>query len=303
MRVAAIDIGTNTCLLLIAESVTNNGMRVLADEHSIVRLGENVDKTRNISDTAYARLVASLQQYAVIAKDYNVSRIHAVGTSAMRDALNSGQIISQLESTFGYRIEIISGAREAGFTYAGAMYGFATSSEDTAVIDIGGGSTEIAFGSHSIYRQGKSFDVGAVRLTERGISKSTLHDTQRMLASLFTNIEEFLDAKPKKLVAVAGTPTTLAAMRNKLLQFDKSKVHGEVLSINEIESLLDEMLTISADDLIKAYPAIHLGRADILPAGTAILIEAMKALRVNEVTVSANGLRYGVALEMLFPIE
>jgi exopolyphosphatase/guanosine-5'-triphosphate,3'-diphosphate pyrophosphatase len=303
LKVAAIDIGTNTCLMLIAEFDPNDGVKILADEHAIVRLGENVDKTRNISDEAYQRLAATLRRYAVIIQHFKVNRIEAVGTSALRDAINRDYIIAKLEREFGLRVEIISGTREAGLTYRGAMYGFDTTPEETAVIDIGGGSTEIAFGSLGVYGWGRSFDVGAVRLTERGITKSSLPDIQQMLAELFTGANETDWAHQTKLVAVAGTPTTLAAMRNKLSAFDRSKVHGEVLMRSEIESLLDEMLTVTTDELIVRYPAVPRGRADILPAGTVILIEAMKSLKMDEVTVSANGLRYGAALEMLFPLH
>lgn len=302
LRVAAIDIGTNTCLMLIAEFDPNYGVKFLADEHAIVRLGENVDKTRNISDEAYQRLAATLRRYAAIIQYFKVNRIEGVGTSALRDAINRDYIVAKLEREFGLRVEIISGEREAGLTYRGAMYGFETTPEKTAVIDIGGGSTEIAFGSLGVYGWGRSFDVGAVRLTERGITKSSLPEVQQMLAEVF-KADETDRAHLTKVVAVAGTPTTLAAMRNRLPVFDRSKVHGEVLKLSEIESLLDEMLTVTTDELIARYPAVPRGRADILPAGTVILIEAMKSLKMNEVTVSANGLRYGAALEMLFPLH
>jgi exopolyphosphatase / guanosine-5'-triphosphate,3'-diphosphate pyrophosphatase len=151
LRVAAIDIGTNACLMLIAEYDPNYGTKILADEHSIVRLGENVDKTRMITDEAYARLAATLRRYALIIQHFKVNRIEAVGTSALRDALNKDYIVAKLEREFGLRVDIISGEYEAKLTYRGAMFDFEVTDEATAVIDIGGGSTEIAFGSHSVY--------------------------------------------------------------------------------------------------------------------------------------------------------
>jgi len=289
--------------MLIAEYDPNYGTKILADEHSIVRLGENVDKTRMITDEAYARLAATLRRYALIIQHFKVNRIEAVGTSALRDALNKDYIVAKLEREFGLRVDIISGEYEAKLTYRGAMFDFEVTDEATAVIDIGGGSTEIAFGSHSVYGWGRSFDVGAVRLTEQGITKNTLPDRQAMLAELFKNADDTGWAQPTRLVAVAGTPTTLAAMKNKLTEFDRANVHGEVLSLQEVEALLDEMLTISTDELITKYPAVPRGRADILPAGTVILLEAMKALKMDTVTVSANGLRYGILNAVLFPLH
>ncbi|HEY6171171.1 MAG TPA: Ppx/GppA family phosphatase, partial [Candidatus Kapabacteria bacterium] len=149
LRVAAIDIGTNTCLMLIGELDPNKGMTILADEHAIVRLGENVDKSRKITDEAYARLSSTLTKYRSIIDELQVTDIAACGTSALRDALNRDEILARVKNDFDINISIIEGSREAELTYLGATFDLPPADGLTAVIDIGGGSTEIAFGKNT----------------------------------------------------------------------------------------------------------------------------------------------------------
>jgi exopolyphosphatase/guanosine-5'-triphosphate,3'-diphosphate pyrophosphatase len=294
MKVAALDIGTNTALMLVAER-DQNSFHVLRDEHSIARLGEGVDKTRMINEAAYERLRNILHRYREIVNQLDVEKIAAIGTSAMRDAQNREDIIHRVHKEFGIGIDVISGEEESALTYLGATFELPKTEGITAVIDIGGGSTEIAFGGNNGYLSGNSVNIGAVRLREQGVHKTNRKEREGSIRKLFE--ETFTDIpSSSRLVAVAGTPTALAAMKLGLEKFDADAINGLPISLSEIESLIDFLFSHSAEELTKEYPAIHSGRADILPAGALILSEAMKFLRMDTVRVSTRGIRYGVAL-------
>lgn len=292
LRIAAIDIGTNTCLMLIAEQDAVGEFTVIRDEHAIVRLGENLDKTRKISDEAYTRLSSTLIKYKSIINELQITDIAACGTSAFRDALNRDEILVRVKNDFDINISIIEGNREAELTYLGATFDLPPIEGLTAVIDIGGGSTEIAFGNNTEFTFGRSSDVGAVRLTEQGLNDT--NSIQSLLQTTFSDIET-----PARVIAVAGTPTTLAAMRLGLLEFDRERVNHCKLTLEEVKGYLDILTSQTQQTILEIYPVIPSGRVDILPSGTAILFEVMKFLKVENVSVSTGGLRYGIALDAL----
>jgi exopolyphosphatase/guanosine-5'-triphosphate,3'-diphosphate pyrophosphatase len=290
MTVAAIDAGTNTVLMLIARS-DNGSLSILEDSHSIVRLGEGLEKNGYINEDAYHRLYETMKSYRSLIDKYHCGIITAKGTSALRSAANAADIIERIRSAFDITIEPITGSEEARLTYLGAAYDL-KSDLPAAVIDIGGGSTEIGFGLGSNYISGISLDIGAVRMKERGMSDETVEAIRSSLSIV----------QPRSiqtLIAVAGTPTSLAAITLGLEKFEKDRVNGTVLTAEQIESLLNRLSRLSAIEIQEHYPVIPQGRADILPFGTLILLEAMNHLQINTVTVSTRGLRYGIAFDAL----
>ena len=298
MRVAVIDIGTNTVLMLIAE-ISGQPPVILRDEHSIARLGEGVDKTHQISETAYARFAEIMRRYKALIDEYHVDRVIAFATSAMRDAENREEIIQRTKDEFGIEIELLSGNDEARWSFQGALFGIppAEIKGIVATIDIGGGSTEISVGENGRYLQGFSINIGAVRIKERFLSSPI--DAEQIA-------REYIDAElqiiksiylfPKKLIAVAGTPTSLAAIKHRLDHFDTSAVDGTVINSNELEIMIRLMFSISAQELVRRYPAVSPARADILPAGALILDEVLEVMKIDEVHVSTKGVRYGILL-------
>jgi exopolyphosphatase / guanosine-5'-triphosphate,3'-diphosphate pyrophosphatase len=304
MRIAALDIGTNTALLLIAEA-DGQSFRVLRDDHAIARLGEGVDRDRVIIEAAYLRLRDILKRHAATIESLNVDTIAAVGTSVFRDAKNSDEIVQRTKSDTGIEIEILSGEDEARWGCIGAIFGM-TDVQNAAVIDIGGGSTEISIVKEGDFAGGESIDIGAVRLTERcfktnPIMPEAADDARRIIReSLNRSTESSKILKSIKnissLIAVAGTPTTLAAMHLGLDVFDALKVQNYVLQKDDIDQLLSMLLKTDTATLLHNFPAINKARADILPAGTLILYEAMEYLGVDSIRVSTRGLRYGIAL-------
>jgi exopolyphosphatase/guanosine-5'-triphosphate,3'-diphosphate pyrophosphatase len=306
MRIATIDIGTNTVLMLIAE--VEDGMpTILRDEHSIARLGEGVDKTRRISDVAYSRFAEIMNRYSALLKEYSVDRVAAFATSAMRDAENRAEIIERVKTEFAVDIEILSGDEEAKWSFEGAVFGITAIPGDVATIDIGGGSTEISFGSiernGGVWSSGKSIDIGAVRIKERFLSAQPQVDEARAYIRQQLSQLVLPEANPHALIAVAGTPTSLAAMKYKLVTFDAKRVDGAVIRKFEIEALTEEILSIDAEELVKRYPAVSPSRADILPAGALILEEALLALGLDSIRVSTQGVRYGILLRELRRIQ
>jgi exopolyphosphatase/guanosine-5'-triphosphate,3'-diphosphate pyrophosphatase len=319
MRIAALDIGTNTVLLLIAD-VDGEEFRVVRDVHAIARLGEGVDRTHRISEAAYQRLITILRAHQKTIAEFRCEHIIAAATSAMRDADNREDIIRRTKEDTGIDITILSGEDEARLTYRGAIYGMTTPQRmiDHAlpppslgggfcVVDIGGGSTEISVGSGDAFERGISLDIGAVRLTERYFEKHPI--TREAVEAARSVIRNGLNHPPAPsysaslhrrgslLIAVAGTPTTLAAMHQELPAFDAAKVHGYVLHRQAIQEMLDILFSVSTEELLQRFPAVNKSRADILPAGTLILAEVMDHLGAEQITVSTQGLRYGIISE------
>jgi exopolyphosphatase / guanosine-5'-triphosphate,3'-diphosphate pyrophosphatase len=306
MRVAALDIGTNTVLLLIAD-VDGKSFRVVRDDHAIARLGDGVDRTHRINEAAYERFISILREHQKTIAEFKCDRIIACATSAMRDAENRDEIIERTKRDTGINIEILSGDDEARLTYRGAVA--QTSPRPSpwkgegivAVVDIGGGSTEISVGNGDMFESGASIDIGALRLTERYFSSNPIaveakETARKLVRKSLKNIT--LQIHPSTLlIAVAGTPTTLAAMHQGLSAFDAASVQGYVLRRQAIEEMLEILFTVSTATLLKRFPSVNKSRADILPAGTLILAEVMDHLGVEHITVSTQGLRYGLALQ------
>ncbi len=296
-KYAAIDIGTNTLLMLIAEQSADGEMKVVIDEQYIARLGEGVDSTKIINDDAILRASEILKKYRQIIKEYKVDEIRIVGTSCLRDAKNSEYVISRLQEVIGCNIEIIPGIVEAELSFLGAI----EDNEPSIVIDIGGGSTEIIYGREEQLIERNSLDVGAVRITERIFKdhppkiESIEKAKKFLIEELKTNINKKYSGK---YYAVAGTPTTVAAVAKNLKVYDDKEVNGYELSLREMEDVFNRFINMSVEDIINKLH-IHPKRADVITAGTLILITIMKYFNISSVTVSSHGLRYGVMKSLL----
>lgn len=296
MRVAAIDIGTNSFLCTIAEK-SKDGFRILSDEVEIVRLGQGLaNNTKKVlHPDALARAKDTLSRFADKINLLNVEKTLAIATSAARDAENKQDLMAIAEA-YKIPLRIISGEEEARLTFQGAMMDH--DANTSLVIDIGGGSTEFLFLENEELI-GRSLDIGGVRLTEMFFTSDVPTNDE------IKNLKEFiknqlktlvLPLSPKNWVAVAGTPTTLASMYLGLKDFDESKLQNLKLSINDIKSLLQKMMV----PLEKRKTLIGLNpkRADIIIAATHVLVESMSFFNKSEIIVSTKGIRFGVLKEL-----
>lgn len=306
MRIATIDIGTNTVLLLVAEEGPDGELVAVEEHATITRLGENVDRTRTLGEEAIARTTTCLSSYAEIVKRLGASRVAVVGTSAMRDAKGGERIRDHVNASFGVDARVISGDEEARLTFAGALSGlpYTFSSGEIAVFDIGGGSTEIVRGTLGQAKSAArvafahSFDVGSVRMTERHVKSdpptsaerdAITRDVMSTLASLSPL------ASGQVPVAIAGTMTTLAAVSLKMATYDGARVHGHRMPTSELRRVVEEL---SALPLSKRQQVAGLEpkRADVIVAGGLVALAVLEKLEADSVVISDRGVRWGLAV-------
>jgi exopolyphosphatase / guanosine-5'-triphosphate,3'-diphosphate pyrophosphatase len=297
-RVGAIDIGTNTVLLLVAEGPRRSPIAVV-ERATITRLGQGVDKTRRLSAEGIARTVACLGVYANLLREYGADQVLAVCTSAARDAENGSEFLDLAEEALGAAPRIVDGDEEARLVFQGALTGLALDGSVT-VFDIGGGSTEIIRGSCSVERtaleRSVSMNIGSVRLTERHVrgDPPTAAELVAITGDIEANLSPSLLTEPGTLVGVAGTMTTLAAIDKSLDTYDPAIVHGAVLEQSAIERMLDRLCRMSLDQR-RQVRGLEPARADVIVAGTLIALRLMERARADRVVVSDRGVRWGLA--------
>lgn len=312
-RVAAIDIGTNSVLLLIAEPGDDGSLRRVLDLATITRIGQGVDRTGELATEAIARTLGCIDRYASAIREHDVRRVAAVGTSALRDARGSDDFVAAFEARVGVRPEIISGEREATLTFDGALTGLALTeaNERVAVFDVGGGSTEIIVGRPIADAEGAqiehvvSLNVGAVRMTERHIRSDP--PTSSELEAIRIDVRAALDDAPHitgaslagiPLVGVAGTVTTVGAVVAGLEAYEPDVVHGATLGRSELTQTIGRLAAL---DLAarREVPGLDPGRADVIVAGALVVDEVRARARADALTISDRGVRYGLARELL----
>jgi len=300
MRLSSIDIGTNTILMLIADVQPNGETHVVRDEHFIARLGKGVDEHRRILPETFDRVLQCLSRYKQIHEEAHSERILACGTSALRDAANREEFIEFINSRLGFGITVLSGDKEAELTYLGSVSEFLQEGiqQSFAVIDIGGGSTELTCGISGRVTSQRSLDVGSVRLTERFLKSSPPDESALKEAAKY--IRDHAKGFPvleerTRCIGVAGTLTTLAAIDLQLHVYDRMHVSGHVLGLDVIERIFNRLKDKRLEE-IKAIPQILPLRADIILAGILILCEVMQQIAVDRITASDRGLRYGILM-------
>lgn len=302
MRLTTIDIGTNTILMLVADISTDGRISPLHDAQVIARLGKGVDANRRITPETFRRVLGCLRDYKQISEAFHSQKILAGGTSALRDASNRKEFIDTVRQELGLEISILSGEEEADLTYQGAVSEFLDpdSDQSLAVLDIGGGSTELTIGKGTKVLQMSSLDLGSVRLTERTplLNPPSAPALAQAIGEIRNWISKFPQLSPHtRLIGVAGTVTTLAAIDLGLEKYDPLRVSGHFLSLNAIERISKLLNTCSISQMEKDFPQVQPGRSDIIVAGVLILIESLRRFGVEGITVSDRGLRYGMALK------
>lgn len=306
MRVAAIDIGTVTSRLLVAD-VDASGTRQVARQSAITNLGEGVDASGELLPEAIDRTVAQVAEYRKVIDACAVDRVVALATSASRDARNSGVFVSRLREV-GVELSVIPGEREAALSFLGASNDFRN--EDLLFADIGGGSTEMVFGRANgsagdlvpdvAVRASHSFNIGCRRMTERFLAGDPPTKGELTAASAWAHetLAPFFETRNScdRLVAVAGTPTSVVAVRDALVPYDSSKVHGARVTRAEFDEVAKRMWELPLAERMKVA-GIQPKRAGIFPAGLVILGAVMDLANLDGFTVSESDILIGIVLD------
>ncbi|MEU2722009.1 Ppx/GppA phosphatase family protein [Streptomyces smyrnaeus] len=319
-RVAAIDCGTNSIRLLVAdltvsESASGAGEAValtdLDRRMEIVRLGQGVDRTGRLAPEALERTFAACRRYAEVIASFGVppERTRFVATSASRDAENREEFVSGVLDILGVEPEVITGDQEADFSFTGATKELSTGTfaPPYLVVDIGGGSTEFVLGTEGV-EAARSVDIGCVRLTERHLTVDgalTETPTEAQVDAIRADVSAALDEvartvpleRTRTLVGLAGTVTTLGGIALDLDSYDSSRIHHTRIPRSRVRELTDRLLTATHDERA-AIPVMHPGRVDVINAGALVLLTIMERIGAEEVVVSEHDILDGIGFKV-----
>jgi len=304
MRVAVIDIGTNSTRLLIADVDPETGaVEQLARRSDVTRLGSGVDSSGSLSHEATARVFHTLERYRAAIDEHHCQANLAVLTSAVRDAANGAAFAARVRDDYGLDARVLSGDEEAQLTFLGAMSGRPAPTEPTVVIDIGGGSTEFVVGHGHTAGFHTSLHAGVVRMSERHIHSDppTSDELQALAldvrATLLDGLPPDERAPVTRGIAVAGTATSAAAIEQELDPYDPDRVHGHRLLLATVELLLARLADMNEAQRRRVV-GLHPDRAPTIVAGMILLIESLRAFDLDDVEVSEHDILYGGALSL-----
>ncbi|MFH1652443.1 MAG: Ppx/GppA phosphatase family protein [Pseudomonadota bacterium] len=286
MKIAVIDIGTNSTLLLIAKVEKDKKPQILEDLIQVTRLGEGLSENKSLKKLAIERTSQAIGTYLEIAKDHSVDITKLIGTAALRVSKNSSEFIDLIKERFGMDIEVLSEEDEATLTFDASVRDFG---EKIAVIDIGGGSTEIAISNQKPI----SLPLGCVKLTEECLLSDpvTTSEVTKAREAISKELPDITTDYP--LIANAGTATTLGSIKLGLIEYDREKIHKMKVTSKEIKDIVDKLTSLSIRER-KSIKGLMPERADVILAGLLILEGIMKRMKKSEVTISDLGVRWGI---------
>ncbi len=303
MNIASIDIGTNTILLLIAEVMKGSKkITPILNEYRIPRIGKGLIPGGEINISQIELLYNVLNEYSDIITGYKCVKVIITATNAFRISSNGKEIADHIYEKFNFNVNIISGKDEAKLSYLGAVSD-STVNEVNLVIDIGGGSTELVFGKGKEIISRESYPVGVVRGTEKYFHHDPpiheeIENFNNELEIIFDPLKSSM-IEADNILAIAGTPTTLACLKQNLSVYDENLIEGSSLSYDEINLFVKELSSLKSSQILEKYNAIVKGREDILLCGTIILHTLMRILNLKHLIVSAKGIRYGAIVNYL----
>jgi exopolyphosphatase/guanosine-5'-triphosphate,3'-diphosphate pyrophosphatase len=310
MRVAAVDCGTNSVRLLIAD-VTGQGLTDVERLMEIVRLGEGVDRTGRLAPEALDRTFAAMRGYRKLIDQHGATATRVVATSATRDAVNRSEFVAGVREIFGVEPEVITGAEEAELSFVGATRGLLRLSPETEVpqgplppylvVDIGGGSTEFVLGGEHV-EAALSVDIGCVRLTERHLRDAGDPAPAPALESVVADIEAALDrvaeavpvSRANTLVGLAGSVTTIAGIALDLPFYDSERIHHSRIPAEQVHDVTRRLLAMTHGERA-GIPVMHPGRIDVIGAGALILDRIVRRFAFSQVVVSEHDILDGIA--------
>jgi len=303
MRLAGVDIGTLTCRLLIADLLPGGRLKEVRSERRILRLGEGVDQTKQLSVVAMDRVLQCLREWREMIDASSVDAAAAVATSAVRDAENRDEFLDRVKREAGFEVEIITGEEEAWRTMLGISSGLSVGVTGVLALDIGGGSTEFILDRPGQKPVVRSIDVGVVRLCERLLHHDPPTDEEVRQAREWVTREtkaavaSMGSYQTATFVGTAGTITSLAAMAQKLSTYEPARIHNYQLKLSTIQELEQTLLSRKKTDRA-GLPGLEKGREEVIVAGAIIIRTVMETLGMSAVLVSDLGLREGVLLDL-----
>ena len=292
-RVAAVDLGTNSTRLLVAD-VDGERLDEVVRRLTITRLGEGVDERRRLLPVPIARVRNCLAEYRRELEEHDATRTLAIATSAVRDAENGEAFLGEIEWSYGFETRLLDGAEEAALMYRGVSAGRPTLDGGTLIVDIGGGSTELVLGSNGAPEASTSLDVGCVRLTERFLASDP--PTEGELEAAAEHVRPLLpEYEARAAIGVAGTVTTLAALDLGLTLYDPERTHGHRISRAAVERELERLAAMPLRERLEV-PGLEPGRAPVIVAGLVVLREVLDAYGLGEIEASERDILHGAAL-------
>lgn len=303
MRLAAIDIGTLTCRLLVAEVHLPDQFKEIDADRRILRLGEGVAQHKRLSQEAMDRVVGTLKEWREKTERYPLDALVVVATSAVRESENRQEFLTRVKQETGWDVEVLTGEEEARRTLLGIRFGLSATITDFLGLDIGGGSTECILDQKEQSPKVLSLDLGVVRLLERVFHHDppTVQEIQNAVACIDEQLVKVVQAFGKvpniPLVGTAGTITTLAAMAQSLKQYDQTRVHNYKLTLTKVKSLEKDLIAKTSPERL-GMPGLEPGREFVIVAGTVILRRIMETFDFKTCHVSDYGLREGMLVDL-----
>jgi exopolyphosphatase/guanosine-5'-triphosphate,3'-diphosphate pyrophosphatase len=300
VRLAAIDLGSNTVRLLVADVDSEGGLRPVHGEQVVVRLGEGLAQHGVLAPAAMERALAAVREYATRARALGARRVLAVATAAVREADNRDEFVGRLAGVPGLEVRVVSGDEEARLTLLGVASGVAPAAGSYCVLDIGGGSTELIVASGTRYVSAVSLRLGVVPLVERFLHADPVDWAE--YSACVAHVEACLAAAawpeirplgPRALVGTAGTITTLAALDLGLAAYDPARVQGHRLTVTAVRALRERLGALHVAERAR-LPCLEPGRADLIIPGIAVVLGVLEGLGLAELIVSDAGLREGI---------
>ncbi len=303
-KIAAIDVGSNTVRLLILESDATGDFQLLASRQAVTRLGEGMDTRGKLLQSRMSATFAALSNFRQDCVNHGDPPLFAVATSAVREASNGEEFVRRAREKTGVAIKIIPWQEEARLTLDGVFWKIPHENRKSLTLDIGGGSTEFILSEGKSIAGFCSSPLGVVRLTEKFIRRHPVDDAEyekltRHVRNELRAVKKKLSAfTPQRLIGTAGTVTTLAALKKNIHPYDPEKIHGVLLSRHDIDTMMQSLKEKSLDERL-ALKVFERGREDLIIAGTAMVLETMRAFQCDPLMVSEYSLREGVILQAL----
>lgn len=296
MKWASIDIGTNSCRLLVLEGVTIADLKVVEQRISATRIGEGLASSGLLGVDGMERTIEALRSFVAVANQYSADRMFVMATAAVRLASNQKEFLAMVKQKLGLEVEVLSGEREAYLSYLGVSLGLQNTTEEPLVLDLGGGSTEFIWRKHKESVELVSIPIGAVVATELSMGDEEI---AKELATILATLK---DKSIDCFIGVGGTATTLAAIDMQMEQYDWRKVHGHKLTYERILEIFNYLEQLDIEQR-KKVKGLQPNRADIILAGVTVIIVIMRFLGIKELFISDKDLLHGKVFDEILRME